>query len=851
MKRKIVFILTLGMLVTPLSVSAAGENRELQQKDFAYLSTIGQKDAAVGSLTAKNNPSENKLPEHIKTVEAYDAELVKRAPQENVEKHEMEILRRDFVQKIGYDVIVKYYNSDQNYRDTINWITTDQEALRYYITGGTLDKGGSYENSLKVLNNLYTAHKEDLKNEQRDAETGVVFGDLYKRTMISLSLTHASVVNFWADEKTTSDAVKRYELFKELRNNHFIDKYKFDNLPVEDMRWVMNNRIDEAQMKWLNNYVRTCGKKNPLGAYSHITYTSKYRYDKPEYYDQAQYEKWNKKYNLKEFNIPYETGHPKLWIVFEEGAVCGGISKTGSNLHTSFGIPSVVIGQPGHAAFLKYSVNEQGKGMWHLDNDVSGWKQSEKGERLLNGWGSSAEKWESKYQVSYVQLAQAALNDIHNYEKATEYVLLANSYSDTALEKKQEIYKKALEVQPIHLQAVVGLIKAYQADATKTEADYIDLTKQITKDFGFYALPMWDTLRLIEPKITTPSNKLVFDTLRKTALERASKATEQDTLQPDITKAMAGHLLKENDLSLASFSFDGPKANKIVLADRFGQSGTRMKYSLDGGTTWTESSEKEVELTADQLSKITAEKDIRVNLVGAQDENVCVIDIQEGGDVSNLYNNDLENKVAGAGEGHEWSVDQKTWKNFGKEAPDLTGNKTVYVRTGAKGTKLAGKPSAFVFKEDVVNEKEKYISLNHISIEKVSSEQPNRQNGVANLIDGNLKSIWHTSWNGGDKERYVILKIDKVMNLSAIEYVPRQDAENGRILNAKIFTSTDGKKWDEIVKETKWENNSSTKKIAFEKPVSAQYVKIVGVNTVGNHASGAMVNMYEDATKNN
>ncbi|MBS6521030.1 MAG: hypothetical protein KH359_10425 [Clostridiales bacterium] len=454
MKKSILLSLTLCMALTPLSISAAGENWELQQQDFAHLPDIEQKDATVSHLTAKNNSEDAKLPEHIKTVEVYDAELVKRTPEENVEKHEMEILRRDFVQKVGYDLIKKYYNSDQSYRDTINWITTDQQALKYYVTGGTLDKGGSYENSLKVLNNLYTAHKEDLKNTERDADTGVVFGDLYMRTMISLSLTHASPVAFWADQKTTSDAVKRYELFKELRSNHFIDKYKFDNLPVEDMRWVMNNHIDEAQMKWLNNYVRTCGKNNPLGAYTHIKYTNQYKYDKPQYYDQAQYENWNQKYHLKEFNIPYETGHPKLWIVFEEGAVCGGISKTGSNLHTSFGIPSVVIGQPAHAAFLKYSVNEQGKGMWHLDNDVSGWTKSEKSERLLNGWGSSPEKWQSYYQVSYVQLAQAALNDISNYEKATEYVLLANSYTDESLGKKQEIYKKALEVQPIHLDAI-------------------------------------------------------------------------------------------------------------------------------------------------------------------------------------------------------------------------------------------------------------------------------------------------------------------------------------------------------------------------------------------------------------
>lgn len=81
------------------------------------------------------------------------------------------------------------------------------------------------------------------------------------------------------------------------------------------------------------------------------------------------------------------TGKPKLWIVFEEGSVCGGLSKTGTNIWNTWGYPASVVGQPGHAAYVYYRQDANGNGIWGLGNNVSGWARSEKGERLPLGWG--------------------------------------------------------------------------------------------------------------------------------------------------------------------------------------------------------------------------------------------------------------------------------------------------------------------------------------------------------------------------------------------------------------------------------------------------------------------------------
>ena len=115
----------------------------------------------------------------------------------------------------------------------------------------------------------------------------------------------------------------------------------------------MNNIIDDEEIKWLNDYTKRNDKDNigtktlsqPNSAknpYTYINYTFDYDYSKSMYYDETQKDTWNNKvhnnseklvnYGFKNFNVTYKTGFPKLWIVFEEGSVCGGLSKTGSNI---------------------------------------------------------------------------------------------------------------------------------------------------------------------------------------------------------------------------------------------------------------------------------------------------------------------------------------------------------------------------------------------------------------------------------------------------------------------------------------------------------------------------------------
>ena len=793
----------------------------------------------------------------IKAVKEYDEKIkIYSVNQEIAGEYELALLQREFVKNVGYEVLqqfVKYSNENYN---AISWLMNDVDNLRLYIIGGEPD--GRYIESLKVLSQLYNTYKDDLKNEGITAN-GTVLKNLYRRMMISLSLTHSTDVGLWAggmtnnpNDPNNSNAIVRYRIYKKMHQEGMLDNEIFESLNVEEMRFVMNNIIDDEEIEWLNAYTTENDSRNP---YSYIEYTFGYEYSKSEYYDPVNFERWNKKYNLSKYNITYQTGYPKLWIVFEEGGVCGALSKTGSNIWGSYGVPSSVVSQPGHAAYIYYSLDSKGNGIWNLYNDISGWQQSSRTEKLKirmpNGWGNGS--YASQYPVPYVLLAQGALNDFENYEKSEKILLLANTYKDNE-EELYNIYRKAIEVQPLNFDAWHGLVNLYKSDNTKTDEEKYMLAQEIATSLKYYPLPMYDLLKLIEPSIETTEYTVSLNVLLTKTLTEATQVTSNETIQETAVREVANYLLGNEDTELATFSFDGENAGAIVLSSRFDGVGVAWEYSLDNKATWIQTHEHKLQLTNEELESITAENDILIHIVGAdyEDENIYRIDISKGSTPTNLYNNDLENKIIGATDIMEWKYEQSdNWTSFNTEIPDLTGDKKILVRVKATGVYLPSDELTYTFTEDNQLDTQKYIPIDNLSIFQVSSEEPGHNEQAQNVIDGNINTIWHSSWNGDDSERYIIIKLDEPKYLSALQYMPRQIGNNGRIKNGQILVSMDGKDWTEAATITNWEDNPDAKMAVFDEAIKSQYVKLVATENYGDgrdFITAAMINLFEDVT---
>ena len=846
---------------------------------------------------------------NIKTVAEYDEILKSKELAEITSgEYELTLLQRELVNKVGEYALKRYLKESDDNEETLSWLMNDVDALRLYISGGE-PNGASYFNSLTQLTRLLKAYKSDFEDKTSISDAGIKLlekkglnwdttkGSLYKRMAITLSLTHSARVNLWmqASEHNLSDAVDRYKIYKDLYNN---GQFKatdtvnitpwFETFSIEEMRWILGTNIDDEEIVWLNEYTQSKIDKNPGSAWGLLTPHSYMayvwpNYSNPVYYDEANKDYFNELFAVEKKNadgtvtkkglfdyIPYRNGTPytyKLWMNFRNkfgtGAVCGGISKSGHCIRGVHAIPSAVIGQPGHAAILYYTQNTEGKGYWGIDNDVSGWNYSEKGERMPLGWGNDR-TYVRGYNVPYVILAQEALNDYENLEKAEKLVKLADVYKDDKA-KQEQIYREAIKAQSINLDAWAGLAKLYVNDETKTEEDYYNLEKEMMEALKYFPFPMYNLSNYIKTKITSVEYSFKFTVLQAKILNEAKDYKGSAVLQPNLTRGFAAHLLGQIDTSLASFSFDGEDAGKIVLSSRFDGNGVRWDYSLDGKQTWKEvafdaQEEHKLQLTTKELNDITAENDIYVHIVGANysEENLYKIDIFESAGLpSTLYANDLENKLIASVPSMQWKYrEEDDWTFYGDEEPDLTGNKTVIVRMGRTGTYLESKTSTtYEFTTNIEQNARKYIPIEHLSIHGVSTEATSNGGAAVNGIDGNMNTRYHSAWNGSDTQRYIIVKIDRPVYLSAVEYVPAAGG-NGKIVDGTIWGSMDGENWEVLTSQknltynpsnvaTNEQAKANTKPFEIESLRKVQYVKIVADRTNGNWFAARMFNFYE------
>ncbi len=830
--------------------------------DAVYADAKLIKDGYVESVE-DDNTIVKKISDYDALIKKYESEI-KDGTFTNIDKYALTLLQRDFVTKAGYNVLQALLKYSDNYKTVLSWLMNDKETLELYVLGGEPD--GNYATSLSILNELYFKYKDTDLNNNEVTKNGVVLKDLYKKMIVSLSLTHSANVGLWVSltnddslDPNGSNALNRYEIFKKLHHDGLLIDEIFENLSVEEMRFVMNNIIDDEEIIWLNHYTTENNSKNP---YTYITYRFGYDYNNPKYYVEENKNMWNNKkrgnlpyaYNFKDYGITYATGYPKLWIVFEEGSVCGGLSKTGSNIWGSYGVPSSVVSQPGHAAYIYMSLDENGNKVWNLYNDVSGWGQSGKTEKLSirmpNGWGSG--DYASAFPASYIVLAEASLQDFDNYKLSEEILMSADIYSND-YQTLDKIYRAALNAQKINFDAWLGLVNNYEK-LSKSESDYYNLALEITQNLGNYPLPMYDLLKIISSHLKTADYKARYLNLLETALTKAT-LVDDNVVNDNVKRQVANYLLNANKDSVATFSFDGENAGKIMLSKSFDGNGVNWQYNLKSSLSendWKDASGLTHELTKEELDLIHEETDIHIRFVGALDV-VYDIPIEKAIMPTTVGINDYENTFMGINKDKmEWQYENDSkWIKFSEEEPILNGNVSVNVRVGRYQNYTESDFQTFTFTNIEEDEINKYIPIKRLTVDSVSSEELEKENNAKeNVIDGNINTLWHTKWDGSDKEKYIILKLDTPSYITSLEYIPRQNSTNGIILNAKILVSMDKENWIEVVSETDWDLNNLSKKVMFNKVEKALYVKIIGSDTVGDYMSAAMINLFEDSTKN-
>ncbi len=788
----------------------------------------------------------------IHKIEYYDNILKEHNAEYNMNNNYRLILEREFVRKIGYDEIQAVASIYPESKATLDWILDESNpsVLEQCIQVGELREGLSFFN---VISSLYNIYKEELKTEN---------GYVYQKMIISIAAGYttdavASPLSF-SLMTPTYDVQERFRLMKQLFDtNQFERPSEFKELPVELMRSVMNDAVRNDELLWLNAYSQTKGA-NKLNCHAYMSYVSP-NYNRDIFFAEENKSKYSNKYNLETYNVPYGDGRTqRYWMALEAGGICWNISRMAQSVCRVNGIPSYGAYQPGHEPYFIYST-KNGKGIWQINYNIGGWGI------CSTTWGGTGRyrlplDWANKYftdqavggskggtSSGYIVLAQANLNDYANYQKSVGYNLLANSYTDE--QSKLEAYNKALEVQKLNLDTYDSMINLYKAmGEAATSEDWYQLAKKVIDAYTYYPPASYDLIQVIKPHITNVDKRFEIEQQLQSSLEQASRATSKESIQDVAVREIASALLGKPKAELATFSFDGANAGKIVLDKSYDEYDFVLYYSLDGGVTYSEGTQNHIiPLTKEEIVSITAKNDIKIKMSGT--DQVYTIDILDNPMAVEVYGNDLENRVVGANLDMEWRyAGVEEWTSYEEESPVLTGDVTVSVRLKATGRKVSGAIKTFTFTKDNQPENRKYVQVSHVHIKEAGSQV----NSATNAIDGN----YNTYWRSGSDNRYIVFEFDKPIYLSAVEFVPGPGSgtQSGRIYSGTIinednktqyfrsgplYYTSDDKTIAQAIKDSQMVTTS------FTNPV--QRIRITFSAT--DYATARAINFYQDLTK--
>lgn len=112
-----------------------------------------------------------------------------------------------------------------------------------------------------------------------------------------------------------------------------------------------------------------------------------------------------------------------------------------------------------------------------------------------------------------------------------------------------------------------------------------------------------------------------------------------------------------------------------------------------------------------------------------------------------------------------------------------------------------------------------------------SSEEVGEGN-AKHLTDGDPSTHWHSMYSVtvAKHPHWVDLDAGEGKTLTGFVYLPRRDSDNGNIKDYTIHISKDGKNWSEPIKRGTFANNRDEKKVLFDKPVQARYVRFTALS---------------------
>lgn len=123
------------------------------------------------------------------------------------------------------------------------------------------------------------------------------------------------------------------------------------------------------------------------------------------------------------------------------------------------------------------------------------------------------------------------------------------------------------------------------------------------------------------------------------------------------------------------------------------------------------------------------------------------------------------------------------------------------------------------------------IAAVHTEVIYASSEEVGEGN-AKHLTDSDPSTHWHSMYSVtvAKHPHWVDLDAGEEKTLTGFIYLPRQDSSNGNIKDYTLHISKDAKSWGEPIKRGTFANNRDGKKVVFDQPVKARYIRFTALS---------------------
>ena len=176
----------------------------------------------------------------------------------------------------------------------------------------------------------------------------------------------------------------------------------------------------------------------------------------------------------------------------------------------------------------------------------------------------------------------------------------------------------------------------------------------------------------------------------------------------------------------------------------------------------------------------------------------------------------------------------------------IDGSKKVQEYTEPVPMRNGGTIKAWYKDSKDISSTMKFEKIESIQTQVVyASSQESGEGDASHLTDGDPNTIWHTMYSVtvAKYPHWVDLDAGEVKEIKGFTYLPRQNGGNGNIKDYSIQVSMDGKEWGEPVNKGTFVRDSKEKRVLFDKPVKARYIRFTALSEQNGQdfASGAEI----------